>query len=802
MKHDYLRTLIRTFVIAWTVIAPLCNSRLLADEAALEIEFNRDIRTILSENCFACHGPDAGTREAGLRFDIEAAAKAELESGERAIVPGNVAASSLLARVTSEDESLRMPPLETKKQLSPKQVELLKQWIKAGAKWQGHWAYEPVKRPAVADIDERDAPLGAADTFVMARLRREKLESAAEADRTTLIRRFSFDLVGLPPMPDEVDAFVADESPDAIERVIDRLLAAPQYGERMAVSWLDLVRYGDSCGYHSDNDQPISPYRDYVIAAFNANMPFDQFTREQLAGDLLENPTLAQRVATGFNRLNKTTEEGGAQAAEYIEKYAADRVRTTAGVWLGQTLGCAECHDHKYDPITAKDFYSFAAFFADVQERGVYGNGRREPEIPVPTAREQQKLDEYAAKIADFNARLAAEGVDAEAAADLKKRREKLVAARAKFEKSLTRTMVTVAAKPREMRILPRGNWLDKTGPVVESAFPESFPRFASLGEPKQGRLTRLDLANWIVAPENPLASRVLVNRLWKQFFGIGLSKQLDDFGVQGEWPSHPKLLDYLAAEMLESGWDVKHVVRKLASSATYRRSSVPTAEMASRDPQNRLFARQGRWRLEAEVIRDNALFAAGMLSLKIGGPSVKPYQPAEYWKHLNFPKRTWTADVGENQYRRGLYAHWQRTFLHPSMLALDATAREECTAERPVSNTPKSALVLLNDPTFVEAARVLAARVLREGGATTEEKIRFVWRVAVSREPADGESYVIEKLYREHIAHFDANPEAANSLLTEGMMPAPADRSATEVAAWTSVARAVLNLQEATTRN
>ncbi|RIK81230.1 MAG: hypothetical protein DCC68_09125 [Planctomycetota bacterium] len=802
MKHarqfESFGRAVASVVLVVAVVAPGAYA---GDDADAEIAFNRDIRTILSENCFACHGPDAGTREAGLRFDVEAEAKAELESGERAIVPGDAEASALLARVASDDDDVRMPPPETKKRLSAKQIELLRRWIAAGAKWQGHWAYEPVRRPPLAEVAPGDEPRGAADTFVLARLRRENLAPVPPADRVTLLRRLSFDLVGLPPTPAEVDAFVVDESPDAVERVADRLLAAPQYGERMAVQWLDLVRYGDSCGYHSDNDQPISPYRDYVIAAFNANMPFDQFTREQLAGDLLPDATLSQRVATGYNRLNKTTEEGGAQAAEYIEKYAADRVRTTAGVWLGLTLGCAECHDHKYDPLSTRDFYSFAAFFADVQERGVYGNGRREPEIPVPTPIERRRLDAMNAEIAALDARIE-DASDGEAAADLKKQRDKLVAARAKFEKGLTRTMVTASTKPREMRILPRGNWQDKSGAVVESAYPHAFPAFASLPEMTSGRLSRLDLANWIVAPENPLASRVLVNRLWKAYFGVGLSKRLDDFGVQGEWPTHPKLLDYLATEMLESGWDVKQMVRKLVTSQTYRRSSVPSPEAAARDPQNRLFARQGRWRLEAEAIRDNALFAAGLLSLKIGGPSVKPYQPAGYWKHLNFPPRVWKADVGENQYRRGLYTHWQRTFLHPSMLALDATSREECTAERPVSNTPKSALVLLNDPTFVEAARVLAVRVIEEGGATSGERIRFAWRTVLSRVPTDGETYVVGQLYRDHAAHFDANPDEAKRLLSEGLHPAPPIRQPTEIAAWTSVARTLLNLQEATTRN
>ncbi|MEX2187427.1 MAG: PSD1 and planctomycete cytochrome C domain-containing protein, partial [Pirellulales bacterium] len=798
------------------------TAALRADDEEPTIEFNRDIRPILSENCFACHGPDPAKRESGLRFDVEDDSKRELDSGDRAIVPGDPQASALLARVTSDDEDVRMPPLETEKRLTEQQIDLLRRWIADGAPWQGHWAYQPIRRPplaevSLAEVPPGEEPLGAIDTYILARLEREKLEPSPTADRVTLLRRLSFDLVGLPPTPAEVDAFVADESPDAVERAIDRLLAAPQYGEHMAVYWLDLVRYADSCGYHSDNDQPISPYRDYVIAAFNANMPFDQFTREQLAGDLLPSATLAQRVATGYNRLNKTTEEGGAQAAEYIEKYAADRVRTTAGVWLAQTLGCAECHDHKYDPISTRDFYSFAAFFADVKETGTYLGGRREPEIPVPTPIEQQRLDDLQAQIAAIDGRLESATPDdlktnGETAASLKQRRNRLAAERTKIEKQLNRTMVTVSVPPREMRVLPRGNWQDRSGPVVSSALPESLAKFAlpntsSLPPRESDRLSRLDLANWIVAADNPLPARVLANRLWKMFHGVGLSKRLDDFGVQGEWPTHPKLLDCLAAELLDSHWDVKHVVRKIVSSRTYRQSSVPTQQMLERDPLNRLVARQGRWRLEAEVVRDNALAVSGLLSFRIGGRSVKPYQPAGYWQHLNFPQRTWKADVGENQYRRGLYTHWQRTYLHPSLLALDATPREECTAERPTSNTPKAALALLNDPTYVEAARALAVRVLREtadnDAATTDSnRIRYVWREVLSRRPTDAETQVVQHLLADHAAYFRANPAAAAKLIATGQSAAPADLPPTDLAAWTSVARTLLNLQEATTRN
>lgn len=760
------------------------------------VQFHRDVRPILSNNCFRCHGPDAKSREADLRLDTRKGLFGEASTGDAVVEPNMPDASELFRRLTTEHADERMPPADSKLVLDEKQIATIRAWIEAGAPWQNHWSYEPLTRSELPPGDAA-SPI---DRFIAARLTSENLSFAPPADAITLARRLSFDLTGLPPSSADVAAFVASANSDNYQATVERLLASPHFGERMAVHWLDLVRYADSCGYHSDVDQPISPYRDYVIEAFNKNLPFDQFTREQLAGDLLPEPTLSQRIATGYNRLNKTTEEGGAQAGEYLAKSVADRVRTTSGVWLAATLGCAECHDHKYDPFTARDFYSFGAFFADVQEEGVYSRGGRAPELPVPTPEQQQQAKKLDQKIAAVEAQLPelAQEKTSERI-ELEQQLEQLQKQKKDLEASYTHTMITVSATPREMRILPRGNWLDNTGDVVQPAIP-AFLASTSLSDQ---RLTRLDLANWLLARENPLTARVFVNRLWKLYFGAGLARQLDDFGAQGELPTHPELLDWLAVEFIDSGWDVKHMIRLITSSRAYQQSSIPTAELAARDPQNRLLARQGRWRLEAEYIRDTALVHSGLLVREVGGQSVKPYQPEGYWEFLNFPKRTWKPDQGPNQYRRGLYTHWQRTFLHPSLLAFDAPSREECTAQRAVSNTPQAALTLLNDPTYVEAAREFAARILVETADQPDaDRINWAWRVATSRTPDHREQQLLAELLTESRQRFSADESAARGLLTVGQAPLKENAPLTELAAWTMVSRAILNLHETISRN
>ncbi len=785
----------RTFIL-FALFFLMANGLLFG--ATPSVQFHRDVRSILSNYCFRCHGPDAESRQADLRLDLRNGLFGDASTGEAVVAPQQPDASELYRRLTAEDPDLRMPPADSKLALNDQQIATIRNWIATGALWQDHWAYVAPVRPTVPQ--SRGEIANPIDRFVQDRLASEDLTFSRQADPVTLVRRLSFDLTGLPPSTAEVKAFCANPSGEAYASLVERLLNSPQFGERMAVYWLDLVRYADSCGYHSDVPQPISPYRDYVIDAFNGNLPFDQFTREQLAGDLLPSPTRAQQIATGYNRLNKTTEEGGAQAGEYLAKSAADRVRTASGVWMAATLGCAECHDHKYDPFTTHDFYSFAAFFADIEERGVYKSGDREPELAVPSPQQAARSAELATRITATRNQLDAlpDGKTTERG-KLEQELKTLQESKKKLEASFERTMITVSTTPREMRVLPRGNWLDPSGDVVQPA----IPAFLISAVPGKQRLTRRDLAEWLVARENPLTARVFVNRLWKLLFGEGLARQLDDFGAQGEPPTHPQLLDWLAVEFVESGWDVKHMIRLITDSRTYRQSSVPTTTLAVRDPQNRLLARQSRWRLEAEFVRDAALVHGGLLVRDLGGPSVKPYQPEGYWEFLNFPKRTWNEDRGRNQYRRGLYTHWQRTFLHPSLLAFDAPSREECTAQRAVSNTPQAALTLLNDPTYVECARNFAARILTEASSEQDaDRINWAWCEAVSREPLAPERQLLLNLLAESRDRFANEDSAAKGLLSVGQTTNNLNAPSAELAAWTNVARAILNLHETISRN
>jgi hypothetical protein len=754
-------------------------------------DFGRDILPILSENCFKCHGPDPGTRKGGLRLDAKEGA---LRGEDAVIVPGRAVESELILRIKSDDPDEVMPPPKAHRTLSPRQVDLLTRWIDAGAPWGTHWAFAPPRRPELPPVRDARRPRSPVDRFLLARLDAEGLTPAPEADRTTLIRRLSFDLTGLPPTPEEVDAFRDDARPDAFERLVERLLGSPHYGERMAMEWLDLVRYADTVGYHSDVGRSISAYRDYVIRAFNEDMPFDRFTIEQIAGDLLPNPTAWQRVASGYNMLGMTTEEGGAQAKEYLARYAADRVRNAGSVWLGATLGCAECHDHKYDPYSARDFYAFAAFFADLQQPGV---GTPKPTLMLPTAEQSSESARLAAQLEEIEAAIAAEPDDP-GCKELEERRDAVKKARGRLDRAIRKTVVAVPGPPRVTRVLHRGDWMDETGAVVAPGVP-SFLK--ALDVPPDRRADRLDLARWLVAPDHPLTARVVVNRLWKRFFGTGLSDTLDDLGAQGERPIHPELLDWLAVEFREGGWDLKQMVRLIVTSAAYRQSSTPRAELSAIDPGNRLYARQSSPRLEAELIRDNALAVSGLLNPAVGGESVRPYQPDGYWRFLNFPKRQYTPSRGPDQYRRGLYTHWQRTLLHPALLAFDAPSRELCTARRPISNTPQAALTLLNDPCSVEAARALASLTLREADPCDDCRLGWIWRRVLSRELKGDERAILSALLARHRAAYADDPGAARELLGVGQSPAEA-ADPPELAAWTSVARVLLNLDETITRD
>jgi mono/diheme cytochrome c family protein len=759
---------------------------------AQDVRFNRDVRPILSDNCFACHGPDQKKVKAKLRLDVEKSAKGEAKSGAAAVVPGDVTKSELLKRVTAEGKD-HMPPADSGKTLTKEQIATLTKWIEQGAKWEDHWAFMPVR----ANPDRKVG--GAIDELITAKLKERGLTPTAEADKVTLLRRLTFDLTGLPPTPREVDDFLKDATPQAYEKAVDRLLASPAYGERMAAFWLDVVRYADSVDYHGDQPVSVWPFRDWVVTAFNTNMKFDEFTRWQLGGDLLPNATREQKIAAGYNRLGMMSAEGGVQPKEYLAKYAAERVRAVGGGWLGLTTGCCECHDHKFDPISTTEFYRLEAFFADIQERGLYDGGNFGTSMTLATPEQEKKLAELDAAVKAKEKQAAGlkalAGVSVTSPADKSAKEAK--AAADGFRAGLPSTLITVAVPPRQIRVLPRGNWMDDTGTVVEPGVPAVLPQPAK----KDERLTRLDLADWLVSKDNPLTARVLANRLWKQFFGAGLARKMDDLGSQGEPPTHPELLDALAFELRET-WDVKWFVRGLVMSQTYRRSSVASAEHKEKDPFNLWLARQNRWRLDAEMVRDNALSVSGLLVNKLGGPPAKPYQPHGYWSFLNFPTREWQNDTGEGLYRRTLYTHWQRQYLHPTLLAFDAPTREECTADRVRSNTPLQSLVLLNAPEFVEAARVFAERVVVDGGKTTDERLDFAFKLALSRAAKPAEKATLTELLKKHQEQYAKDVKAADEVLKVGARPANAKLDKAELAAWTSVTRTILNLHAGVTRN
>ena len=1004
-----------------------------AAEAATDpVRFNRDIRPIMSDTCFHCHGFDAKSRKGDLRLDLREFALKAGKSGAVAIVPGKPDESEVIKRLYSKDEDDVMPAKESHKTLTDAQKQLFRRWIQEGAAYEAHWAYTPLSPVTVPAM-----PAGgrnAIDAFIGEKLAAKKIAPSPEAPKEKLLRRLSLDLTGLPPTPEELAAFLADASPNAYEKQVDRLLASPHYGERMAVWWLDIARFADTVGFHGDQNQRIFPYRDYVINAFNANKPFDAFTREQLAGDLLPNATEEQKVASGYNRLNMMTREGGAQPKEYLAKYGAERVRSVSAAWLGSTFGCAECHDHKFDPIKSADFYSLQAFFADVKQWGVYADYSYTPEpdlkgvnndSPFPPeikttspyllkqdARARRELAAFAqaktdpAKVAAWIASLqpflqqnpdgwmkpagsfeihkaamaaapakkgtkAAPNPTAPAAVAsapqplaagqplaLKKalgkgedlvvalqpgamrvaavrlslpdakpgtrssltvglavrtaagKERKLVAGfadaavrdvryangaeilglgntwsltvpteglasavwlldtpvdltagdtllvaldgagtqpiqvsvtpfggydpltvgalpktsadqavaylcsaqpvRADFEQAkamaaklreyrrgVAWSLVTEARAPLTVRILPRGNFLDTTGPIVLPATPSFLPGYRQSTE--QQRLTRLDLANWLTSKENPITARTFTNRLWQIFHGNGLSAALDDLGSQGEPPSHPELLDWLAGDFRDHGWDIKRLVRLMVTSRTYRQSSSLRPELKDLDPANRLLASQNPRRLDAEFVRDNALAIAGLLNAEdIGGPSVKPYQPDGHYEPLQFPNRTYVTSKDAEQWRRGLYMHWQRMFLHPMLVNFDAPARDECVALRNSSNTPQQALTLLNDPTFVEAARVLAARLLAKPAA--EDRLNAAFLLAVGRGIKPSERTALEKLIADQQAYYTANPAEATKLLKVGLTPPPTDNLAAH-AAWTQACRVLLNSHEVITR-
>ncbi len=764
------------------------------DEIRIDkLDFNQDVRPILSNKCFFCHGPDEKRRESDLRLDTREGALKN-NKGVAAIVPGVPGESEVILRIFSTDKDEVMPPPEANKDLTKKEKDILKKWISEGANYSKHWAYEFDRERLNDSLPEKPTSSSEIiDYLIYQKLGIEGLKSLSIASPTTLARRLSFDLLGLPA--DYSDVEKLKENPNEYyEVLVDRLLSSPHFGEKIAMYWLDLVRYADTVGYHGDQDQNISPYRDYVIDSLNQNMPLDQFSIEQLAGDLLVSAGVDQKIASGYNRLLQTSHEGGVQPKEYLSIYAADRVRNFSSVWMGATIGCAQCHDHKYDPFTSKDFYSIVAFFADIDEDQHFKVGsnslptKRPPEldvIPISTRR----------KITRLKNKLTNKPIGSD-------EREVIQKEISKLESHKVRTMVTESKEPREIRVLPRGNWLDESGPIVAPAIPEFLGSLA-----KDKRNTRKDLAEWLFRPMSEggigeLTSRVFSNRIWYLLFDQGISSSLDDFGGQGMPPSNPELLDFLAIELMDNGWNIKRLIKDILMTDAYKRSSIPTEQLINRDPQNFYFARQSRFRVPAESVRDTALKLSGLLVTDIGVRTAKPYQPDGYYRHLNFPTRQYKHSMSNDQWRRGVYVHWQRQFLHPMLKAFDAPSREECTAKRVKSNTPLSSLTLLNDPVFLESARHFAQRGMSENpGFSDKERILWLFKQATSR-AANKEYFMLKELLKSSRRYFSENPHKAKDLMSIGISAENWPGQLPELASWTQVARAILNLNETYQRN
>jgi len=781
------------------------------------VNFAREIRPILSDNCFTCHGPDDQKRKASLRLDTREGAFGRLKGGDLAINPGKPDESDLIFRIESDDPDLRMPPQKSGKQLTAAQIAVLRRWIEQGATSSTHWAFEPPRKPALPQVKNLGWPVTEIDRLILARLEAEGLSPAPQAGKSTLIRRVTLDLTGLPPTPTEVDAFLSDPSESAYERVIDRLLESPRYGEHMARFWLDAARYGDTHGLHLDNYREIWLYRDWVIRAFNSNKPFDNFIVEQLAGDLLPNPSSDQLIATGYNRCHVSTNEGGSIEEEVYVRNIVDQVDTNGTVFLGLTTGCARCHDHKYDPIRTKDYYQLFAFFNNIDGPPMDGNAARwAPIMQVPVPRQAEALRAADAQIAGLKQKIAAASAQAASAYDfvehayattselvepLRSKLEQAQRTRKQLDEQIPTTLVfrEKAGEPKPAFLLKRGEY-DQKGEKVGRAVPAFLPPL-----PPGAPVNRLGFAQWLVAPNHPLTARVAVNRFWLQVFGTGLVKTAEDFGAQGEPPSHPELLDWLAVQFREDGWDVKRFMKRLVMSATYRQSSRLTPEALTKDPANRLLARGPRFRLDAEMLRDQAFFASGILVETVGGPSVKPPQPSGLWEAVGYTDSNtahFAADTGvEKIHRRSLYTFWKRTSPPPQMTTFDAPSREACQVRRERTNTPLQALLLMNEPQFIEAARTLAERTLREGGRASDDRLAYMFRLVNSRSPDTKDLAELSSALKDLTAHYTKQPEAARRLIAAGETNPDPRYNPTELAAWTMIGNVILNLDEAITK-
>jgi hypothetical protein len=778
------------------------------------VDFVRDIQPILAAHCHKCHG--ATQQEGGLRLITRDAALAGGDSGQKGIVPGDPTASRLVKVINGTDDELVMPPEDEANPLRPDQVELIARWVREGANWPAgsgasdaksdHWAFKKPMMHSLPTVRDRAWPRRPLDFFVLERIEHSGLHPADEADRHTIARRVWLDLVGLPPTLQEVDAFVADQAPDAYERMVDRALADPGFGERWARVWLDLARYADSKGYGSDPLRTIWRYRDWVIDAFNNNLSYDQFTIEQLAGDLLSNPSSDQILATAFHRNTMANDEGGTDDEEFRVAAVKDRIETTMQVWMGLTVGCAKCHSHKFDPITQREYYQAYAIFDQTEDAD---RGDEEPRRSLPDSSDTRRIAELRPQAAALNKRLAESiaGFDADVAryylmvsskaVDLQKQ---IVDVRTEIDQIEQRSLTPIMRelppdKKRVTRTMIKGNFRS-LGEVVEPAVIAALHPL-----PSGAQANRMGLARWLVDSENPLTARVAVNRFWAQLFGTGLVATEEDFGTQGLPPTHPELLDWLAVDFMQSGWNVKQLLRAMVTSATYRQSSRPSADAAHNDPQNRLLSRGPRFRLEAEVVRDQALAVSGLLSRKQGGPSVYPPQPDGLWRAAFNSQRTWATSTGADRYRRGLYTYWRRTVPYPSMAAFDAPSREICTLRRISTNTPLQAFVTLNDPVYVEAAQALARRIVADGGSDEYTRAFFGLRLALQRPPHQAQIEELVKLYQNAREMYRRDSAAATEMATNPLGPLPAGADPSELAAWTVVGNVILNLDGVLTK-
>jgi len=756
--------------ICLVVIATMTSSAM----SAAPLSFSRDIKPILSDSCYHCHGPDDAARESELRLDLRASV-----FKLKVLTDG-----AMLEHLTSNDPDVRMPPPDSKRILRTEDRQTLILWIEQGAPWptdDRHWAFVPPQRPAVPTSKKKDQAANAIDQFIHARLEQENLTPAKRADKATLLRRVTFDLIGLPPSKQDLEQFMADPSPAAYEQAVDRLLNDPRYGEHMALDWLEASRYADTDGYQNDRLRYMWVWRDWLIQAINTNMPFDQFITEQMAGDLLPNRDFYTQVATGFNRNHRINSEGGSIPDEWIVEYVADRVETMGTMFLGLTLNCSRCHNHKYDPIEQREFYELFAFFNNIAEAGLGpNNGNSPPFIAVPATWPHLTTAQTIFIVPD----------------PVKIQVVQTSVPRPQSGSPKTVMVLHELENPRDTYLLNRGQY---DQPQKSEKLTPAIPQAIGGWDPQWPR-NRLGLAQWLTSADHPLTARVTINRIWQHFFGTGIVKTSENFGVQGEYPSHPQLLDWLATEFVAQNWNVKAMHRLIVTSDTYRQSSAASAELEQQDPENKLLARGPRKRLSPYAIRDAALFNSGLLVEDVGGPSVKPYMPPQIWRSIS--NAAYQQDQGAKIYRRSMYTYWRRTVPPPTMMAFNASSRETCIVRNDQTNTPLQALTMMNNITFVETARLLAQRELANTTVTAATRVVSGFQRITSRKPTGDEFTVLMNDYDAYIADFAADLDSAKKLLSIGASPYNQDYDISELAALTLIMNTILNLDEAITQN